>query len=128
MSATFRVTHIWGVDRRQRRSATSRKSRRLAMRTLVVIGHARGLANGVGCAEWVPYEQGSVVSIGRRAFPAYPVSVLRPALHVTYLPQTCTVWKVPKAPAQQRAATPSTIPTRCSRAASTASRQRVGRG
>ena len=70
-----------------------------------------GLALGVGCAEWVPYEQGSVLSIGRRAFPAYPASVLRPALHITYLPQGCTVWKVPKAPAEQRAATPSTIPT-----------------
>lgn len=70
-----------------------------------------GLALGVGCAEWVPYEQGSILSIGRRAFPAYPASVLKPALHVTYLPDDCRVWTVPKAPAEQRAATPSTIPT-----------------
>ena len=70
-----------------------------------------GLALGVGCAEWVPYEQGSILSIGRRAFPAYPASVLKPALHVTYLPDDCRVWKVPKAPAEQRAATPSTIPS-----------------
>src|SRR5215211_2221183 len=70
-----------------------------------------GLALGVGCAEWVPYQQGSVLSIGRRAFPGYPASVLRPALHVSYLPNSCRVWKVPKAPAEQRAATPSTIPT-----------------
>jgi pimeloyl-ACP methyl ester carboxylesterase len=74
-----------------------------------VVGY--GLALGVGCAEWVPYEQGSVLSIGRRAFPAYPASVLRPALHVSYLPNYCRVWKVPKAPAEQRAATPSAIPT-----------------
>ena len=65
----------------------------------------------MGCAEWVPYEQGSILSIGRRAFPAYPASVLKPALHVTYLPDDCRVWTVPKAPAEQRAATPSTIPT-----------------
>jgi pimeloyl-ACP methyl ester carboxylesterase len=70
-----------------------------------------GLALGVGCAEWVPYEQGSVLSIGRRAFPAYPDSVLAPALHVSYLADYCRVWPVPKAPAEQRAATPSTIPT-----------------
>jgi pimeloyl-ACP methyl ester carboxylesterase len=37
--------------------------------------------------------------------------VLAPALHVTYLPQSCRVWPVPKAPAEQRAPTPSTIPT-----------------
>ena len=70
-----------------------------------------GLALGVGCAEWIPYMKGSILSAGRRAFPDYPASVLTPALHVTYLPQECTVWKVPKAPAAQRAATPSPIPT-----------------
>lgn len=70
-----------------------------------------GLALGVGCAEWVPYEQGSVLSVGRRAFPAYPASVLKPALHVTYLPDSCRVWPVPKAPAEQRAPTRSPIPT-----------------
>jgi pimeloyl-ACP methyl ester carboxylesterase len=69
-----------------------------------------GLANGVGCAEWIPYMKGSVLSAGRRAFPAYPDSVLRPALHATYIADQCGVWKVPKAPAEQRAATPSTIP------------------
>ena len=70
-----------------------------------------GLALGVGCAEWIPYMKGSILSAGRRAFPAYPDSVLTPALHVTYLPQECRVWNVPTAPAAQRAATPSTIPT-----------------
>jgi pimeloyl-ACP methyl ester carboxylesterase len=69
-----------------------------------------GLASGVGCAEWIPYMKGSILSAGRRAFPDYPASVLRPALHLTYLPQACRVWKVPKAPAAQRAATPSAIP------------------
>jgi pimeloyl-ACP methyl ester carboxylesterase len=70
-----------------------------------------GLALGVGCAEWIPYMKGSILSAGRRAFPAYPDSVFAPALHVTYLPQECRVWNVPTAPAEQRAATPSTIPT-----------------
>ena len=74
-----------------------------------VLGY--GLALGAGCGEWIPYMKGSILSAGWRAFPAYPDSVLRPALHITYLPQECTVWKVPKAPAQQREATPSTIPT-----------------
>ena len=37
--------------------------------------------------------------------------MLAPALHLTYLPQECRVWNVPTAPAAQRAATPSTIPT-----------------
>ena len=70
-----------------------------------------GLAMGVGCAEWVPYQQGSVLAEGRRAFPGYPDSVLAPALHVTYLPDFCRVWPVPKAPAEQRAPTRSSIPT-----------------
>ena len=70
-----------------------------------------GLALGVGCAEWIPYMTGTILSAGRLAFPAYPDSVLAPALHVTYLPQQCGVWNVPVAPAALRAATPSTIPT-----------------
>ena len=70
-----------------------------------------GLAFGVGCAEWIAYMKGSILSVGRRAFPAYPDSVLAPALHTTYLRQECRVWNVPTAPAAQRAATPSTIPT-----------------
>ena len=37
--------------------------------------------------------------------------MLAPALHVSYLLDSCRVWRVPKAPAEQRAATPSTIPT-----------------
>ena len=74
-----------------------------------VLGY--GLALGVGCGEWIPYLRGSILSEGQRAFPDYPASVLAPALHVTYLADECGVWKVPKAPAEQRAATPSRIPT-----------------
>jgi pimeloyl-ACP methyl ester carboxylesterase len=82
---------------------------RLVGSGLGVIGW--GLGSGVGCAEWIPYMKGSILAAGRRAFPAYPASVLRPALHVTYIADQCRVWKVPKAPAEQREATPSTIPT-----------------
>lgn len=74
-----------------------------------IIGY--GLALGVGCGEWIPYMKGSILSAGRRAFPAYPDSALAPALHVTDIASECSVWKVPKAPAEQRGATPSTIPT-----------------
>jgi pimeloyl-ACP methyl ester carboxylesterase len=96
------------ADGRPRRIASARAAPILGTPPGIV---GFGLALGVGCAEWVPYEQGSVLSVGRRAFPAYPDSVLAPALHVSYLPNYCRVWKVPKAPAEQRAATLSTIPT-----------------
>lgn len=67
---------------------------------------------GVICSEWVPYERESdVLTQGRLAFPDYPDSVLAPAVHFTYVFDDCRAWKVPKAPAAQRAATPSTIPT-----------------
>jgi pimeloyl-ACP methyl ester carboxylesterase len=70
-----------------------------------------GLGTTVGCSEWIPYMKGSILSAGRRAFPAYPDSVLRPALHDTYIASQCSAWKVPKAPAEQREATRSRIPT-----------------
>lgn len=75
-----------------------------------VIGY--GLTLGVICSEWVPYEDESdVLTQGRRVFPDYPESVLAPAVHFTYVFDDCRVWTVPKAPAAQRAATISTIPT-----------------
>jgi pimeloyl-ACP methyl ester carboxylesterase len=97
------------VDRRWTRAGSPARATPLLATPPGILGY--GLALGAGCAERVPYEQGSVVSIGRRAFPAYPASVFAPALHVTYLPQSCRVWPVPKAPAEQRAPTPSAIPT-----------------
>ena len=71
-----------------------------------------GLIFGVICSEWVPYEaESDVLDRGRRAFPNYPDSVLSPAVHFTYVYDDCRDWPVPQAPATQRAATPSTIPT-----------------
>ena len=75
-----------------------------------VIGY--GLTLGVICSEWVPYEDESdVLTQGRLVFPDYPDSVLAPAVHFTYVFDDCRAWTVPKAPAAQRAATTSTIPT-----------------
>jgi pimeloyl-ACP methyl ester carboxylesterase len=75
-----------------------------------VIGY--GLTFGVICSEWVPYERESdVLARGRLAFPDYPDSVLAPAVHFTDVFDDCRAWKVPKAPATQRATALSTIPT-----------------
>jgi hypothetical protein len=92
----------WGPKGRWFKSSRPDLAKARSGRAFVVPGIlGYGLALGVGCAEWISYEQGSGMSIGRRAFPAYPVSVLAPGLHVTYLPQSCRVWPVPKAPAEQ---------------------------
>jgi pimeloyl-ACP methyl ester carboxylesterase len=71
-----------------------------------------GLNYGVFCGEWVPYERRSaVLRRGRHAFPAYPRSVLDQAPQLPFMTEDCRAWKVPKAPAAQRAITRSTIPT-----------------
>ncbi|MGA7490259.1 MAG: alpha/beta hydrolase, partial [Xanthobacteraceae bacterium] len=71
-----------------------------------------GLHNGVVCSEWVPYERaGSVLEQGRRAFPAFPDSVLAQAPQFPFLREICRVWRVTKAPAAQRAIARGDIPT-----------------
>ena len=75
-------------------------------------GAGNALIYGVACSEWVPYHPASaVLSQGRRAFPSYPASVLAQPPQVPFMTEDCSVWKVPKAPAAQRAVTRSTIPT-----------------
>jgi pimeloyl-ACP methyl ester carboxylesterase len=75
-------------------------------------GAASALIYGVACSEWVPYERPSdVLRRGRRAFPSYPASVLAQPPQLPFMTEDCRVWKVPKAPAAQRAVTHSTIPT-----------------
>jgi pimeloyl-ACP methyl ester carboxylesterase len=75
-------------------------------------GAGSALIYGVACSEWVPYERPSdVLRRGRRAFPRYPASVLAQPPQVPFLTEDCRVWRVPKAPAAQRAVTHSTIPT-----------------
>lgn len=71
-----------------------------------------GLFYGALCSEWIPYEPASqVLAAGRRAFPSYPSSVLAQAPQLPFMNGDCQIWKVPKAPAAQRAVTRSKIPT-----------------
>jgi pimeloyl-ACP methyl ester carboxylesterase len=71
-----------------------------------------GLQYGVACSEWMPYESADdIISHGRRAFPAFPTSVLAQAPQFPFQADICRVWQVPKAPAAQREATRSAIPT-----------------
>lgn len=71
-----------------------------------------GLFYGALCSEWIPYQPASqVLQDGKRAFPQFPVSVLSQAPQLPFMTGDCRIWKVPKAPAAQRAATHSTIPT-----------------
>jgi pimeloyl-ACP methyl ester carboxylesterase len=72
----------------------------------------QGLFYGVSCREWVPYEtEAAVIRRGRRAFPTFPLSVLRNAPNLQFMRPNCRVWDVPRAPASIRAITRSTIPT-----------------
>lgn len=71
-----------------------------------------GLAFGVACSEWVPYEPASaILPAARRAFPRYPQSVLAQPPQFTYMTDDCRVWNVPAGPPEQRAVTIGTIPT-----------------
>ena len=71
-----------------------------------------GLFNGVACGEWVPYEtEKAVIEAGRRAFPKFPVSILKNAPNLPFMRENCRAWNVPKVSASVRAATVSSIPT-----------------
>jgi len=71
-----------------------------------------GLFNGVACREWVPYEsEQRVIASGRRAFPMFPVSILKNAPNLPFMRENCRAWNLPKAPALVRAVTRSSIPT-----------------
>jgi pimeloyl-ACP methyl ester carboxylesterase len=52
-----------------------------------------------------------ILEQGRKAFPAYPDSVLRQAPALPFMTELCKAWNVPKAPASIRIRTSSTIPT-----------------
>ena len=77
------------------------------------IGHfGHGLAYGVFCSEWVPFQpESEILTQGLLAFPTYPDSVLSQAPQLPFMTQDCTIWNVPKAPDSVRLATISTIPT-----------------
>lgn len=73
---------------------------------------AHGLAYGVFCSEWVPYEsRAKALRGGREAFPSFPRSVLAQAPQLTFLRPDCAIWNVPAAPRSIRDVTRSDIPT-----------------
>ncbi|MET9730541.1 alpha/beta fold hydrolase [Streptomyces sp. NPDC006458] len=73
---------------------------------------AHGLAYGVFCREWTPFEsEADVIRAGRRAFPSFPRSVLANAPQLAWLHADCRAWDVPPAPRSVRQVTRSDIPT-----------------
>ncbi|MGA5821791.1 alpha/beta fold hydrolase [Kitasatospora sp. NPDC094028] len=70
-----------------------------------------GIANGVFCSEWTPFEsEADIIEGGRRAFPTFPESVLANAPLLAWLHADCRVWDVPAAPRSVRDVTRSDIP------------------
>ncbi|MEV7022084.1 alpha/beta hydrolase [Kitasatospora sp. NPDC093558] len=73
---------------------------------------SHGLAFGVFCSEWTPFEsEADVLAAGRRAFPSFPDSVLANAPGLAWLHDDCRAWDVPAAPRSVRDVTHSDIPT-----------------
>ncbi|MFG3346106.1 alpha/beta fold hydrolase [Streptomyces sp. NPDC048018] len=73
---------------------------------------SHGLAFGVFCSQWTPYEsEADVIRAGRRAFPSFPRSILANAPQLAWLHQDCRAWDVPPADPSIRAKTSSDIPT-----------------
>lgn len=71
-----------------------------------------GLFYGVSCGEWVPYEtEDHIVAAGRRAFPTFPLSVLKNAPNLPFMRQNCRDWNVPAVSPRVREAAQSDIPT-----------------
>ncbi len=73
---------------------------------------AHGLAYGVFCSEWTPYEtQEQALKGGQEAFPSFPRSVQAQAPQLTFLRPDCEVWNVPPAAPSIRDVTRGDIPT-----------------
>lgn len=73
---------------------------------------ALGMTNSFICQEWEPYGgPNAILRAGRKVFPTFPASVLVNAPQLPFLKEVCREWKVPKAPASQRARVHSDIPT-----------------
>ncbi|RKT19998.1 alpha/beta hydrolase family protein [Streptomyces sp. 1114.5] len=73
---------------------------------------SHGLAYGVFCSEWTPFEsQAEVIRAGHRAFPSFPRSVVANAPLLAFLHKDCRAWDVPAAPDSVRDVTDSDIPT-----------------
>ncbi|WP_328764372.1 alpha/beta fold hydrolase [Streptomyces sp. NBC_00272] len=74
-----------------------------------VWGH--GLTESVACGEWVPGSSRSdVLNAGRKAFPAWPDTVLAQAPQLPFQYDACRIWNVPDRTAVQRVATKSAVP------------------
>ncbi|MEG3627514.1 alpha/beta fold hydrolase [Streptomyces poriticola] len=72
---------------------------------------AHGLAYGVFCSEWTPFEsEADVIRAGRRAFPSFPRSVLANAPQLPFLHADCRAWDIPAAPRSIRDVTRSDVP------------------
>ncbi|MFJ3927373.1 alpha/beta fold hydrolase [Streptomyces sp. NPDC090022] len=75
-----------------------------------VVSH--GLAYGVFCGQWTPYESPEeALRGGQKAFPSFPRSVQAQAPQLTFLRPDCAVWNVPAAPRSIRDVTRGDIPT-----------------
>ncbi|MFF2542908.1 alpha/beta fold hydrolase [Kitasatospora sp. NPDC058063] len=73
---------------------------------------SHGLAYGVFCSEWTPFEsRADVMRAGHRAFPSFPRSVVANAPLLAFLQADCRAWDVPAAPDSIRDVTESDIPT-----------------
>jgi pimeloyl-ACP methyl ester carboxylesterase len=73
---------------------------------------SNGLFYGVSCGEWVPYEtEDKVVASGRRAFPMFPMSILRNAPNLPFMRENCRDWNVPTVSPLVRNEPRSSIPT-----------------
>ncbi|MFF3425791.1 alpha/beta fold hydrolase [Streptomyces sp. NPDC002602] len=73
---------------------------------------AHGLAYGVFCSAWTPYEsQEQALKGGQDAFPSFPRSVQAQAPQLTFLRPDCDVWNVPPAEPSIRDVTRGDIPT-----------------
>ncbi|MEU6236902.1 alpha/beta fold hydrolase [Kitasatospora sp. NPDC047058] len=73
---------------------------------------SHGLAYGVFCREWTPFEsQDEVTRAGQRLFPSFPRSVLVNAPALPFLHDDCRAWDVPPAARSIRDVTRSDVPS-----------------
>ncbi len=72
---------------------------------------AHGLTNSVACSEWAPgYSEPDVLKAGRKAFPAWPDTVLAQVPQLPFQYPACRIWNVPDRASVQRVPTVSSVP------------------
>ncbi|MFE2284525.1 alpha/beta fold hydrolase [Streptomyces sp. NPDC059443] len=73
--------------------------------------NAHGLTESVACGEWAPgYSESDVLDAGRKAFPAWPDTVLAQAPQLPFQYPMCGIWNVPDRASVTRVATVSSVP------------------